>query len=135
MNDLLPIFSALADESRLRILHLLFESGELCVCDIESTLGFTQTKVSRHLKYLKRCHLITGRRSGRWMLYAISPPKTVHQRTILAGLGKMLQAYPRTSRDSAKLKQNAQNGCCATFLYVKPGTMPKKTKVEEVSQQ
>ncbi|HTK81644.1 MAG TPA: metalloregulator ArsR/SmtB family transcription factor [Bacteroidota bacterium] len=133
MKDLLPIFSALADESRLRILHLLFESGELCVCDIESTLGFTQTKVSRHLAYLRRAGLISSRRSGRWILCAIARPRTEHQRTILEGLGQMLQSYPRTQRDSAKLKQNAQNGCCATFVHVKPGAIPAKAGIDAPS--
>ena len=49
MKELAAVFKALADEARLRILNLLFRTGELCVCDIEATTGFTQTKVSRHL--------------------------------------------------------------------------------------
>jgi ArsR family transcriptional regulator len=47
MKNLASIFKALSDESRLRIYNNLLASGELCVCDIEQTLRFTQTKVSR----------------------------------------------------------------------------------------
>ena len=130
MKDLLPLFSALADQSRLRILHLLFESGELCVCDIEATLGFTQTKVSRHLSYLKRTGLIQERRCGRWMLYAISKPKTEHQRMIISSIQTILQSHKQTQTDAKKLKQRVKEGCCATFTYVKPNETPIKITLD-----
>ena len=126
MKTLLPLFNALADQSRLRILHLLFESGELCVCDIEATLRFTQTKVSRHLNYLKRAGLIEDRRCGRWMLYAISKPKTEHQRMIITSIQTILQSHKQTQSDAKKLKQRVKDGCCATFAYVKPNEAPTK---------
>ncbi len=126
MKDLLPLFNALADESRLRILHLLFESGELCVCDIEATLGFTQTKVSRHLNYLKRAGLIEDRRCGRWMLYTISQPRTEHQHMIIESIQTIMQSHKQTQKDAAKLKQRVKDGCCATFTQVKPNDVPTK---------
>ena len=45
MKDLLDVFKALSDETRLRIIKLL-EGGELCVCDIVAALGMVQPKVS-----------------------------------------------------------------------------------------
>lgn len=62
---------AVADENRLRILHLLMQRDELCVCDIERVLDMTQTKVSRHLGTLRHARLVTARREGRWMYYAL----------------------------------------------------------------
>ena len=47
------IFKACADESRLRILNLIFSNGEMCITDLEQILEFTQAKTSRHLIYLK----------------------------------------------------------------------------------
>jgi ArsR family transcriptional regulator len=129
MKDLLPLFNALADESRLRILHLLFESGELCVCDIEATLGFTQTKVSRHLSYLKRSGLIQEKRCGRWMLYSITDPKTEHQRMIIGSIQTILQSHKQTQKDAAKLKRRVNDGCCATFVHVKPNERPSKMRI------
>ncbi len=45
---------ALADETRLRIVFVLAELGELCVCDIEAGLDITQSKASRHLGVLNK---------------------------------------------------------------------------------
>lgn len=68
------ILKALADESRLRILNLLYE-GELCVCDIESTLKISQTNVSRHLACLKNAGLISSRKQAQWVYYSFNKSK------------------------------------------------------------
>ena len=65
------IFKACADESRLRILHLIFENEEMCISDLEKILEFTQTKTSRHLTYLKNSGILTFRRYNHWVFYAI----------------------------------------------------------------
>ena len=51
----LQLFKAFSEESRVRILHLIFQQGEMCITDLEHVLDFTQTKTSRHLSYLKKC--------------------------------------------------------------------------------
>jgi ArsR family transcriptional regulator len=65
------IFKACADESRLRILHLIFENGEMCISDLEKILDFTQTKTSRHLIYLKNSGILTYKRYNHWVFYQI----------------------------------------------------------------
>ena len=65
------IFKACADESRLRILHLIFENEEMCISDLEKILEFTQTKTSRHLTYLKNSGILTFRRDNHWVFYSI----------------------------------------------------------------
>jgi ArsR family transcriptional regulator len=70
MNDILNIFKALSDETRLRILKLL-EKGELCVCDIVASLDMIQPKVSFHLGVLKDAGLIKDRKQGKWIHYSI----------------------------------------------------------------
>jgi ArsR family transcriptional regulator, arsenate/arsenite/antimonite-responsive transcriptional repressor len=65
------IFKACADESRLRILHLIFENGEMCISDVEKILDFTQAKTSRHLIYLKNSGILTFRRYNHWVFYQI----------------------------------------------------------------
>jgi ArsR family transcriptional regulator, arsenate/arsenite/antimonite-responsive transcriptional repressor len=65
------IFKACADESRLRILHLIFENGEMCISDLEKILDFTQTKTSRHLIYLKNSGILSFRRYNHWVFYQI----------------------------------------------------------------
>ena len=70
--DLELFFSALADKTRLRLLNLL-RDGEICVCFFAGTLDTNNPKISRHLAYLKRASLVSGRRDGKWMHYTISP--------------------------------------------------------------
>ncbi len=70
MEEILNIFKALSDETRLRILRLL-ESGELCVCEIVSALDMIQPKVSFHLGVLKEAGLIKDRKQGKWIHYKI----------------------------------------------------------------
>jgi ArsR family transcriptional regulator len=71
MQELLNIFKALSDETRLRIIKLL-EHGELCVCDITAVLQSSQPKVSFHLSTLKEAGLIKDRREGKWIHYSLT---------------------------------------------------------------
>ncbi|HLP57436.1 MAG TPA: metalloregulator ArsR/SmtB family transcription factor [Candidatus Deferrimicrobium sp.] len=70
MEKYLSILKALADETRLRIINLLYER-ELCVCEIEEIVGASQAKISRHLAYLKNSGLVHIRRSAQWSFYSI----------------------------------------------------------------
>jgi ArsR family transcriptional regulator len=65
------IFKACADESRLRILHLVFRNGEMCISDLEQILGYTQAKTSRHLIYLKNSGILSYRRYNHWVFYQV----------------------------------------------------------------
>jgi ArsR family transcriptional regulator len=124
MKNLAFIFKALSDESRLRIYNILLASGELCVCDIEQTLRFTQTKVSRHLAYLKRAGLVKDRKQGLWMLYSAAEPKEESQKQLLQAIAEGLKANPVAQRDARNLAQNIQRGCCTTFALLKPNAVP-----------
>lgn len=63
------IFKACSDESRLRILHLILKNREMCISDVEQVLGFTQTKTSRHLIYLKNAGILNSRKQDQWVFY------------------------------------------------------------------
>ncbi len=112
MKTLAAIFSALSDPSRLRILNLLLASGDLCVCDIERTLDFTQTKVSRHMRYLRRAGLVTSRKSGRWVVYSLVRSDAVERGIVLSSLGTILQTTAEARSDRAALAADMKNGCC-----------------------
>lgn len=70
MKKLVNILKALSDETRLRILNLLYER-ELCVCDIMEALKISQTKASRHLSYLKNAGLVDDRKHAQWVYYSL----------------------------------------------------------------
>ena len=65
------IFKACADESRLRILNLIFTNGEMCITDLERILEYTQAKTSRHLIYLKNAGILSYRRYNHWVFYQV----------------------------------------------------------------
>ncbi len=65
------LFKSLGDESRVRILHLLWRNREMVVADLEQVLDFTQTKTSRQLSYLKHAGLVSVRRLDNWMYYCL----------------------------------------------------------------
>ena len=70
MEKITNTLKALSDETRLRILNLLYEK-ELCVCDIMEALQISQAKASRHLIYMKNMGLIKDRKNAQWVYYSI----------------------------------------------------------------
>lgn len=72
MKDLIRILKALADETRLQMLALIIHRGELCVCDCMQVLEITQSKTSRHLRYLANAGLLEDRRDATWVYYSIA---------------------------------------------------------------
>src|SRR3954465_5805131 len=85
------IFKACADESRLRILHLVFINGEMCISDLEHILEFTQAKTSRHLIYLKNSGILSYRRYNHWVFYQIKDEVDEIVKQILSFLRKDAQ--------------------------------------------
>lgn len=71
-DEVLRMFRALGDETRLRLLQRL-RAGEQCVCDLTEDLETRQSLLSFHLRTLKDAGLVTDRREGRWVYYAINP--------------------------------------------------------------
>lgn len=70
MSHIADQLKALSDETRLRIVNLLYDR-ELCVCDILKVLDITQTKASRHLAYLKNNNFVKDRKEAQWSHYTL----------------------------------------------------------------
>jgi ArsR family transcriptional regulator, arsenate/arsenite/antimonite-responsive transcriptional repressor len=88
MQEILNIFKALSEETRLRILKLL-EHGELCVCDIVAALDTIQPKVSFHLSTLKESGLIRDRKQGKWVHYSINDSEMFRRFLVLSALERI----------------------------------------------
>lgn len=88
MDDLVNIFKALSDETRLRILKIL-EDGEHCVCDIVAALDVVQPKASFHLKILRDAGLLEDRKQGKWVHYNIDDSDMFKRFLILSVLEKI----------------------------------------------
>jgi len=70
MRELVKVFKALSDETRIRILKVLLER-ECCVCEIMQALDISQSRASRNLGILEGAGFVKSRREGLWMVYAI----------------------------------------------------------------
>jgi ArsR family transcriptional regulator len=90
MRELAEVFKALAEETRVQIIAMLLLRGELCVCDVEGALGITQSKSSRHLRYLLHAGLVENRRQGVWMHYRIPKKQKTAQKVLLRAVRNML---------------------------------------------
>lgn len=81
------IFHALSDTKRLRILEIL-RSGECCVCDLAGSLGIRQSLLSFHLRTLRDAGLVSDRKEGRWVHYALNEEVLGEAKTYVTGLAR-----------------------------------------------
>ena len=77
------LFSALADPTRLKILHALTVTKELCVCDLAVLAELSVSAVSHQLRLLRDRDLVNARRDGRMVFYSLADDHV----SILMGTG------------------------------------------------
>lgn len=70
-------FLGLSDPTRLRMLALLVEEGEMRVGDLVDAVGGLQGRVSSHLACLRHCGLVIDRKEGRNVYYSVPDPRVV----------------------------------------------------------
>lgn len=105
------ILWALSEEARLRIFMLLTR-GELCVCDIMEILDEPQSKVTRHLSYLKNSGLITAKRVGVWMHYSLAELRDETFRAQLDFMKELFPYLPRFKDDMDKAEALKERKLC-----------------------
>ncbi len=71
MRELIKIFKALSDETRIRMLKVLLGKEGLCVCEVMQALNITQTRASRNLGILEEAGFVTSERKGAWVHYSV----------------------------------------------------------------
>jgi len=74
--DCVEFCKALGDETRQRILNMLLD-GEMCVSDIVAAFNMSQPTISHHLNILKQFDLVTTRKDGKQVYYAINHANVV----------------------------------------------------------
>jgi ArsR family transcriptional regulator, arsenate/arsenite/antimonite-responsive transcriptional repressor len=105
--DLVRLFSALADPTRLRLLNLM-NGREVCVCYFVEILKEGQPKISRHLAYLRRAGIVEARRDGKWMHYRIARPDDTRAAAILDATLKSFMTDLNMKADLVRLGR----ACC-----------------------
>lgn len=76
--ELAPVFKALGDPVRLRLLSMIASrsGGEVCVCELTPAFDLSQPTISHHLKLLRQAGLIDCERRGTWVYYWVLPEAT-----------------------------------------------------------
>jgi ArsR family transcriptional regulator len=112
MREVAMLFKALSDETRLRILHLLLE-GELCICDLMEVLELPQSKVSRHMAYLKHSGLVNDRREGVWIYYSLKESQSKVHEYQMRCIRNCFEEHEVFKKDLQRLKSLEVKKACA----------------------
>ena len=86
-KELLELFKALGDETRLAIVQMLL-GKELCVCDVLDAFDMSQPTISHHLKILRQAGVVQDERQGKWIYYSLNPAAF----KLLAGVVDVIQS-------------------------------------------
>jgi len=125
MEGITQIYKALSEEMRLRILMLLTQ-GELCVCDIMAVLDEPQSKVSRHLAYLKHSGFIQGKRMGTWMHYFLKDSLDELVFAHLEFLKKEMSRLDWAKKDVEKMREVQAQKLCDNSIGNKPASKARR---------
>lgn len=119
--NLVKLFAALADPTRLRLLNLM-NGREVCVCYFVEILEQGQPKISRHLAYLRRAGIVDARREGKWMHYRIERPSDSKAASILDATLNSFETDQNMRADLVRLGQ----ACCEpqSFVMLQGAPMP-----------
>lgn len=125
--DLIPLFAALADRTRLRLLNLM-NGREVCVCYFVEILRQSQPKISRHLAYLRRAGIVSARREGKWMHYRIERPLDSGALAILEATLSSFSVDREMQSDLARFAK----ACCRppTLVTLKGAPLPTSVSAQ-----
>jgi ArsR family transcriptional regulator len=127
--DLVTLFAALADPTRLRLLNLM-AGREVCVCYFVEILRQGQPKISRHLAYLRNAGIVSARREGKWMHYRISSPADTEVAATLAAVLASLRKDNQMQADLSRLDR----ACCTPQKLVMPESAPRPTLIAALTE-
>jgi len=83
-TELARMFKALADPARVKIMSMLLNADEVCVCDFTATIEKSAATTSHHLKLLREAGLVSTEKRGTWVYYRVVPERLAALRDALA---------------------------------------------------
>jgi len=130
LRETARFFKVLADEARLKMLWLLFNNRELCVCDFMAVLEITQSKASRHLAALRNAGLASDRKEGLWSYYSLRPVgdelAKAHLKLLRASLSRREDAKQLLTKLDGWLKAKRRGETCLKDGY--------RTRIAKISK-
>ena len=125
MRDLVKIYKALSDESRLRVLNLILER-ECCVCEVMQALEISHSKASRILSALYNVGFLKLRKDGLWSLYSFDwEGMDAHLKDILEATRRAFEGNEQMKMDRERLE---------TAERIGPGCINKVRRTQLSSQ-
>lgn len=116
MNQVTNIFKLLSDETRLRILVLLYQE-ELCVCELSGILEVPQPRISQNLGKLRDLDLVTDVRKEKYVYYSLKQKNQILI-NILKYIIEDIDSYPKLIEDrngldeKEKYLSHIERKCC-----------------------
>ncbi len=110
MRKLVKVFSALSDETRIRILKVLLKR-DCCVCEVMQALDISQSRASRNLSILENAGFVSSRREGLWIVYSVKNQSNESVPSLLQMLSTCLEEEEIIKLDKERLGRAARVGC------------------------
>lgn len=118
------VFQSLAESTRLRLVHLLAQTGEICVCELVEALRLPQYNISRHLHILLAAGLLEDRKLGKWVYYRIAKDLNPYHRALLRAVQQLREEREDFREDEARASRRLKlrrDGLCCVGLISKIG--------------
>jgi ArsR family transcriptional regulator, arsenate/arsenite/antimonite-responsive transcriptional repressor len=114
MKEFIKVMRALSDPNRVRLLKLL-QRREMCVCEIQASLGIAQPTVSKHLKSLESAGLVGRKKDGLWVNYFLSDgSRSPYAASLMGNLKHWLEDDPGIQTLLKKSKDLRREDLCHT---------------------
>ncbi|RBP36628.1 DNA-binding transcriptional ArsR family regulator [Roseimicrobium gellanilyticum] len=130
MKDVVAFAHALADETRWRIIQLVFNEP-LCVCELADILKMPQSSVSSHVQVIRKAGLLDEEKCGKWMYYRLAQ----NHRRLLSTMGEFFEVSPASdsvlkadAKRAVKRLTERDESCCplpTILTKLKPVTPQK----------
>jgi ArsR family transcriptional regulator, arsenate/arsenite/antimonite-responsive transcriptional repressor len=112
MNEFIRVMRALSDPNRVKLLKLL-QRREMCVCEIQASLGIAQPTVSKHLKSLESAGLVGRKKDGLWVNYSLSDGgRSPYAASLMGNLKHWLEDDPEIRGLVEKSKSLRRENLC-----------------------
>lgn len=113
MDATVTVLKALAEPTRMRILHCLMQGAslgypEICVCELGDVLRLPLSTLSSHLKALREARIVEVRKWSTWVYYRLSP-------TAPEWMSLVIHSFSSPPEDGVRLEERLklrQDGLC-----------------------
>jgi ArsR family transcriptional regulator len=134
MSDPIAFARALADATRWRIIHLVFDRA-LCVCELADVLKLPQSTLSSHLRVIQAADLLDCERREKWLFYRVKAEFQPVLRALFRHFEATAGTVPALARDARKAETRVtqrEDKCCPEPQVLATRTRKSKSKTVNI---